>query len=59
MAEAGILDGDMVIVRKTEDAEEGEIVAALVEGEMTVQRFHRGEGTVILGKVIADYRFYE
>ena len=62
MAEAGILDGDMVIVRKTEDAEDGEdgeIVVALVEGETTVQRFHREEGSIILGKVIADYRFYE
>ena len=59
MAETGILDGDMVIVRKTEDAEDGEIVAALVEGETAVQRFHREEGSVILGKVIADYRFYE
>ena len=59
MAEAGILDGDMVIVRKTEDAEDGEIVVALIEGEMAVQRFHREEGSVILGKVIADYRFYE
>ena len=59
MAEAGILDGDMVIVRKTEDAEDGEIVVALIEGETAVQRFHREEGSVILGKVIADYRFYE
>lgn len=33
MVEAGILDGDMVIIKRTETAENGSIVVALVDGE--------------------------
>jgi repressor LexA len=39
MIEAGILDGDYVIVRQQETAENGEIVVALIEDEATVKRF--------------------
>ncbi|MCL4850985.1 MAG: transcriptional repressor LexA [Bryobacteraceae bacterium] len=46
MVEAGILDGDAVIVREQPDAENGTIVVALVDDEATVKRFHR-EGHVI------------
>lgn len=49
MVEAGILDGDLVVVRRQPDAEDGEIVAALVEGEeATVKRLRREHGTVVL-----------
>ena len=49
MIEAGILDGDLVVVRKQPDAHDGEIVAALVEGEeATVKRLERRDGAVIL-----------
>ena len=46
MIEAGILDGDIVVVRKQSDARTGEIVVALVGGdesadEATVKTFHR------------------
>ena len=49
MIDAGILDGDIVVVRRTQDARNGEIVAALVgddesANEATVKRFFR-EGT--------------
>jgi repressor LexA len=38
MRDAGILDGDAVVVRKQETARAGEIVVALVDGEATVKR---------------------
>nr|WP_245632813.1 transcriptional repressor LexA [Alicyclobacillus kakegawensis] len=42
MVEAGILDGDYVIVRKQDTARNGEIVVALTEdNEATVKRFYR------------------
>jgi repressor LexA len=42
MIEAGILDGDFVVVRSQEQASDGEIVVALVgDGEATVKRFFK------------------
>ena len=42
MIEAGILDGDKVIVRQQNTAENGEIVVAMTEdGEATVKRFFK------------------
>lgn len=41
MIEDGILDGDQVIVRKQDTAENGDIVVALLEDEATVKRFYR------------------
>lgn len=41
MIEAGILDGDLVIVEKTSAAQNGDIVVALIENEATVKRFYR------------------
>lgn len=41
MVGAHICDGDYILVRSQETAEEGEIVAALVEDEATVKRFFR------------------
>jgi repressor LexA len=41
MVNAGILDGDLVVVRPQESAEDGEIVVALVGEEATVKRFFR------------------
>ena len=41
MVDAGILEGDHVVVRKQETASDGEIVVALVGEEATVKRFFR------------------
>jgi len=47
MIEAGILDGDTVIIRKGETAENGQIIVALVDGtEVTLKRLKR-RGTSI------------
>jgi repressor LexA len=53
MIEAGILDGDLVIVRKAQDARNGEIVVALAgddesADEATVKTFYREDGRVRL-----------
>jgi repressor LexA len=53
MINAGILDGDIVVVRRQQDARNGEIVVALVgddesANEATVKRFFREEGRVRL-----------
>ncbi len=41
MIEAGILDGDYILVKKQQDAMNGEIVVALIEDEATVKTFYK------------------
>ncbi len=48
MINAGILDGDIVIVENRRYADEGEIVVALIDDEATVKRFFRDNGRVRL-----------
>jgi repressor LexA len=48
MKEAGILEGDFVIVRRQETAGDGDIVVALVGEEATVKRFFREDDHVRL-----------
>ena len=48
MIDAGIMNGDKIIVRRQETAENGEIVVALVEDSATVKRFFRKNGQIIL-----------
>jgi repressor LexA len=49
MIEAGILDGDLVVIERSGDARNGEIIAALINGEeATVKRLRRQAGEVIL-----------
>lgn len=48
MINAGILDGDYVIVQKTPTADDGEIVVALIEDEATVKRLFREKDCVRL-----------
>ena len=48
MKNAGILSGDLVIVRPQKTAENGEIVVALLEDEATVQRFSKKNGHIYL-----------
>ena len=44
MIEAGILDGDRIVVRRQEEANNGEIVVAMVEDSATVKRFYKENG---------------
>jgi repressor LexA len=56
MTGAGILQGDLVAVRSQKEARNGEIVAALIDGEeATVKRFRREGDRVILESANPDY----
>jgi repressor LexA len=44
MIDAAITDGDWVVVRQQPDADNGDIVAAMLEGEATVKTFQRKDG---------------
>src|SRR5579875_847665 len=48
MIDAAITDGDLVVVRQQPDAENGEIVAAMIDGEATVKTLQRRDGKVWL-----------
>lgn len=48
MIDAAICDGDWVVVRSQSTAENGEIVAAMIDGEATVKTFARRDGHVWL-----------
>jgi repressor LexA len=48
MINAAIASGDWVVVRQQETAENGEIVAAMIDGEATVKTFKRSDGHVWL-----------
>jgi repressor LexA len=43
MVNAAIADGDWVVVRQQEDATNGDIVAAMLDGEATVKTFKRSD----------------
>ena len=48
MIDAGIYDGDIVIVRRQSTAEKGDIVVALLDDEATVKKFHRKGNKICL-----------
>jgi len=48
MVEDGIMNGDYVIVRRQDTAEDGETIVALVDDEATVKRFYRENGRIRL-----------
>ncbi|MCX8093765.1 MAG: transcriptional repressor LexA [Candidatus Goldbacteria bacterium] len=56
MIGAGIFDGDIVIVKKQATAENGEIVAVLIENEATVKRFYKDKNHI---KLVAENPKYE
>ena len=56
MIDAGIFDGDTVVIRKSENADNGKIVVALVEGgEVTLKRLRRRNNSVALEPANAAY----
>ncbi|MGZ3699774.1 MAG: transcriptional repressor LexA [Bdellovibrionota bacterium] len=48
MIDAGIHDGDFVVVKKQSHAEHGEIIVAMIDGEATVKTLERTRGRVRL-----------
>ena len=48
MKDAGILDGDLLAVHKTDQARNGEIVVARIEDDVTVKRFRRERNNAVV-----------
>jgi repressor LexA len=56
MIEAGILDGDIALIKKSEAADTGDIVVALIdEEEATLKRFRRRGGSIALEPANTSY----
>lgn len=56
MIEAGIMDGDTIIIERTKTAQNGHIVVALVDNkEATLKTFRRQSNTVLLESASRDY----
>ena len=56
MVDAGILDGDTVVIERADNAETGTIVVALVEGlEVTLKRLRKRHNSVALEPANANY----
>jgi len=48
MIDANILDGDTAIIKSADDADSGEIVAVIIDGEATLKRLNRKRGKTLL-----------
>jgi repressor LexA len=56
MVDAGILDGDIALIRRTESADTGDIVVALIdEEEATLKRFRRRGASIALEPANTSY----
>ncbi len=55
MRDAGILPGDVVVVRQQADAHDGDVVVALVDDEATVKALRRRDGRVELHPANSDF----
>jgi repressor LexA len=56
MVDAGIYDGDYVVVRQQPDADNGDVVVAGIgDGEATVKTYTRSDGRVVLTPANASY----
>ena len=55
MIDDGILDGDYVVIRRQETAENGDIICALIDSEATLKRFYRRGNTMTLRPANKNY----
>ena len=56
MIDAGIFDGDVAVIKRTDTADNGKIVVALIdENEVTLKRLHRRGGTIALEPANKQY----
>lgn len=55
MINAGINSGDLLVVKQCDDAEDGDIVVALLEDSATVKRFYRKKDHIVLHPENAKY----
>jgi repressor LexA len=55
MIDVAICDGDYVVIRSQKDCNNGEIVAAMIDGEATVKTFSRNNGHIWLLPANSDF----
>lgn len=55
MRDEAILDGDLVIIKKQVNAENGQTVVALINGEATIKKFYRRAGMIELHPANPNY----
>lgn len=55
MRDDGILDGDLVAVKRTREARNGQVVVARLDGELTIKRFEQGPARIRLLPRNRDY----
>ena len=48
MTDAGINKGDLIVLRRQDTADDGEIVVALVDGNTTLKRLYHRDGKIVL-----------
>ena len=56
MIEAGIYEGDLLVIKKTNSAKNGDIVVALLDDSATVKRFYKEKDKVILHPENENYK---
>ncbi|WP_028973043.1 transcriptional repressor LexA [Spirochaeta cellobiosiphila] len=56
MIDAGILDGDLALIKQQETAENGEIVVAMVEEAVTLKRFYKEKNRIRLKAENSNYK---
>jgi repressor LexA len=56
MRDIGIMDGDLLAVKSTREARNGQIVVARLGEEVTVKRFERQDGAILLHPENPDYQ---
>lgn len=56
MRDAGILDGDLLAVKRTQQVRQGQIVVARLHDEVTVKRFEQDHGQISLWPAHPDYQ---
>ena len=56
MIDAGIFDNDLVAVKNTQSANNGEIVVARIDDEVTVKRFKKDKNEILLIAENVDYQ---
>lgn len=56
MINARIMDGDLLLIRKQDDVENGEIAAVLIDDEIVLKRVYKSDGTIILQSENPSYK---
>jgi repressor LexA len=59
MCGIGILNGDIVVVKKKNSAEHGEVVVVIIDGDATIKRFMKQDGKILLHAENTAYKDIE